>query len=284
MKRSWLFVPGNRAHMIEKAQASDADLLILDLEDSVSLEQKPAAREITRTALQDTQRPIPLWVRINALESNLIADDLEAILAANPDGIVLPKAQGGNCVKALITAANTKKLPCPPVLAIATESAAAIFGLGSYGGLQAQLAGLSWGAEDLSADLASATTRESSGALTGPYALARNLMLIGAKAAKVQAVDTVWTDLQNQEGLKAECITARRDGFAGKLAIHPAQVPIINQCFTPSEAEIKEAQDIVAAFAAAPGTGAIALNGKMIDMPHLKRARLLLAQFASSAT
>lgn len=283
MKRSWLFVPGNRAHMIEKAQASDADLLILDLEDSVSLEQKPAAREITRTALQDTQRPIPLWVRINALDSNLIADDLEAILAANPDGIVLPKAQGGNCVKALITAANIKQFPCPPVLAIATESAAAIFGLGSYSGLQAQLAGLSWGAEDLSADLASTATKESSGSLTGPYALARNMMLIGAVAAKVQAVDTVWTDLQDQKGLEAECMAAKRDGFTGKLAIHPSQISIINRCFAPSETEIAEAKAIVAAFAAAPGAGAIALAGKMIDAPHLKRARRLLAQFASSA-
>ncbi|MBK5922860.1 CoA ester lyase [Rhodovulum sulfidophilum] len=281
--RSWLFVPGNRPDRIAKARGLSADVLILDLEDSVVIFEKAAARSCVLEALREPRGANRLWVRVNPLETSDFEADLDTALAGGADGIVLPKAESGACIRALGAACAARGQACPPVLAIATETARAIFGLGSYAGLSSSLAGLTWGAEDLSAALGSARSRGEDGTLTGPYALARNLTLFGAVAAEVQPVDTVWTDIRDLAGLEAECLEAVRDGFTGKMAIHPAQVPIINRCFRPSEEEIEVARRIVEAFAAAPTAGVVAIDGEMIDMPHLKRSRLIL-QRAGEAT
>lgn len=279
--RSWLFVPADRPSMIAKARRAGADAVIIDLEDSVAPEAKPVARDACRAALDMERDDVQLWVRINALTSGLAEADIAAVMAGRPDGLVLPKALGGACIQQLATLTDAVGAACPPVLAIATETASALFGLGSYGGLGNTLAGLAWGAEDLSADLGSATSRDGDGRLTGPYALARNLMLAGAVAAGVQPVDTVWTDIRDLAGLEAECLAAQRDGFTGKMAIHPAQVPVINRCFTPSAEDIAMARRIVDAFRNAPGSGVVALDGRMVDMPHLKRSERILARAAA---
>ncbi|AWI85767.1 CoA ester lyase [Alloyangia pacifica] len=274
--RSWLFVPGNRPAMIAKARGVGADVLILDLEDSVAPTEKQAARACVLAALAEYRGRSRLWIRVNPLASPEIAEDLDTALVGGADGLVLPKAESGACVRALRAACDARGKPCPPVLAIATETAQAIFGLGSYSGLAPDLAGLTWGAEDLSAALGSASARDDAGALTGPYAMARNLTIVGAMAAEVQPVDAVWTDTRDLDGLEAECLAAVRDGFTGKLAIHPAQVPVINRCFQPSDEQVSIARRIVEAFAADPAAGVVAIDGKMIDMPHLKRSRLIL--------
>lgn len=277
--RSWLFVPGNRPAMIDKARASGADVVIIDLEDSVMPDDKSDARQQALAALRAPRRGHRLWIRVNALDTEQCQQDVAMALSGGADGLVLPKALGGDSIRALIGHAEALGGRCPPVLAVATETAQALFGLGSYGGLGESLHGLSWGAEDLSADIGSSTSRDSQGALTGPYVMARNLMLAGAVAAGVQPVDAVWTDFRDTQGLEAECLAALRDGFTGKMAIHPAQVPVINRCFTPSDEDVAEARRVVAAFEAMPGRGAVSLDGKMLDIPHLKRARRLLARW-----
>ncbi len=276
--RSWLFVPGDKAKMIDKARGSAADAIIIDLEDSVSPPQKTVARDVTRAALDSPRNRCQLWVRVNALDSSDNALDIAAIIAGAPDGIVLPKATGVESISALASIIVPAGHDCPPLLAIATETAASIFGMGTYREVKSDLIGLSWGAEDLSADLGSAASRDAAGQLTGPYALARNLCLFGAVAAKVQPVDTVFTDIRDLDGLEAECLAARRDGFIGKLAIHPAQIPVINRCFTPSDADVAQAKRIIAAFIENPDAGAIALDGQMVDVPHLKRSERILAR------
>ena len=281
--KSWLFVPGNRPAMIAKARASGADVLILDLEDSVAAPEKPAARSCVLEALRQTRGDSRLWVRVNPLGTDHFAEDLSVALEGGAEGIVLPKARGGDCIRAVQAECDARGRPCPPVLAIATETAASVFGLGTYSGLAPALAGLTWGAEDLSADLGSAGSRDGAGALTGPYALVRNLTLFGAVAAGVPAIDSVWTDIPDLAGLEAECRAALRDGFTGKLAIHPAQVPVINRCFQPSAEDIATARRIVDAFAADPNLGVVAIDGEMIDMPHLKRARLTLQKAGERA-
>ncbi|ARC89495.1 CoA ester lyase [Rhodovulum sp. MB263] len=281
--RSWLFVPGNRPDRIVKARGLSADVLILDLEDSVAAPEKAAARACVLEALCAPRGPNRLWVRVNPLHSSDFDADLDTALKGGADGIVLPKAESGESVRALGAACATRGRTCLPVLAIATETARAIFGLGSYAGLSPDLAGLTWGAEDLSAALGSARSRGGDGALTGPYALARNLTLFGAVAAEVQPIDTVWTDIRDLAGLEQECLAAVRDGFTGKMAIHPAQVAIINRCFRPSDEEIAVARRIVEAFAADPAAGVVAIDGEMIDMPHLKRSRLILQRAGEQA-
>lgn len=269
--RSLLFVPGDRPERIEKARGLDADALILDLEDSVALAAKPAARRAVAAALA-RPRTLPLWVRVNPLGSALIADDLAAIRDAAPDGVVLPKAEGGGAVAALAAhlSGDTQ------ILAIATETAAAIFGLGSYGGASARLAGLTWGAEDLPAAVGATSARESDGGYTAPYQLARSLTLFAAHAAGVAAIETVYPDFRDLDGLAAYAARGRRDGFSGMLAIHPAQIPVINAAFTPDADEIARARRVVDLFAANPGAGALALDGTMVDAPHLKAAQRLL--------
>lgn len=281
MMRSWLFVPGDKAKMIDRARGSGADAVILDLEDSVSPPQKTVAREVTRAALDVPREGCQFWVRVNALDSADCALDIAAVIAGAPDGILLPKATGAESIRALADIVTAAGHSCPPVLAIATETAASIFGIGSYREVEGGLTGLSWGSEDLSADLGSAASRDGAGQLTGPFALARNLCLFGAVAARVQPVDTVFTDIRDLEGLEAECLASRRDGFTGKLAIHPAQISIINRCFTPSDEDVALAKRIIAAFAENPQAGAIALDGQMVDVPHLKRSERILARAQS---
>ncbi|MGH6612785.1 HpcH/HpaI aldolase/citrate lyase family protein [Sphingomonas sp.] len=280
--RSLLFVPGDRPDRMEKALGLGADVLILDLEDSVSPAAKPAAREAVAEFLC-RPRTATLYVRVNPLDSGLIDDDLAAVLPAGPDGLLLPKAEGAASLAALdarlseFAAPDAQRAGEVAILPIATETPAAIFSLGSYGGVTSRLAGLTWGAEDLPAAIGAATSREADGSYTAPYQLARSLTLFGAHAAGVPAIETVYPDFRDLDGLAAYAARARRDGFTGMMAIHPSQVPVINAAFTPSEAEIDHARQVVALFEANPGAGALALDGKMVDAPHLKSAKRLLA-------
>lgn len=271
--RSLLFVPGDRPDRMAKAAMLDADALILDLEDSVTLAAKATARAAVAAFLAEPRRQL-LFVRINPLDSGLADDDLAAILPANPDGIVLPKAEGGASLAALDAQLSGDML----ILPIATETPAAVFALGSYGGVTKRLCGLTWGAEDLPAAIGASTSRESDGSYTAPYQLARSLTLFGAHAAGVAAIETVYPDFRDLDGLAAYAARGRRDGFTGMMAIHPSQVPVINAAFSPSAEEIARAQAIIDLFAANPGAGALSLDGKMIDAPHLKAARAILAR------
>ncbi len=271
--RSLLFVPGDRPDRMAKAAMLDADALILDLEDSVTLAAKATARAAVAAFLGKPRRQL-LFVRINPLDSGLADDDLAAILPANPDGIVLPKAEGGASLATLDAQLSGDML----ILPIATETPAAVFALGSYGGVTKRLCGLTWGAEDLPAAIGASTSRESDGSYTAPYQLARSLTLFGAHAAGVAAIETVYPDFRDLDGLAAYAARGRRDGFTGMMAIHPSQVPVINAAFSPSADEIARAQAIVDLFAANPGAGALSLDGKMIDAPHLKAAKAILAR------
>ncbi|MGY4395596.1 citrate lyase subunit beta/citryl-CoA lyase [Sphingomonas sp. UYAg733] len=270
--RSLLFVPGDRPDRMEKALGFGADVLILDLEDSVSLSAKPEARAAVAAFLR-RPRTATLYVRVNPLDSGLIDDDLAAILPAGPDGLLLPKAEGAASLAAL----DARLSGDIAILPIATETAAAIFLLGSYGGVTPRLAGLTWGAEDLPAAIGAATSREADGSFTAPYQLARSLTLFGAHAAGVPAIETVYPDFRDLDGLAAYAARARRDGFTGMMAIHPDQVAVINAAFSPGEGEIAHARRVIALFEANPGAGALALDGKMVDAPHLKSAKRLLA-------
>jgi len=270
--RSLLFVPGDRPDRMEKALSLGADALILDLEDAVAPAAKPAAREMVAAFLATERRAI-LFVRVNPLDSGLIDDDLAAILPGRPDGVVLPKAEGAASLAALDARLSGNVM----ILPIASETPAAIFALGSYGGVTPRLCGLTWGAEDLPAAIGAQTSREPDGSYTAPYQLARSLTLFGAHAAGVPAIETVYPDFRDLDGLAAYAARGRRDGFTGMMAIHPAQIPVINAAFAPSEAEIAHARAVVAIFAANPGAGALSLDGKMVDAPHLKSAQRLLA-------
>ena len=273
--RSLLFVPGDRPERMVKALGLGADALIIDLEDSVALSAKPAARTATRDFLHRAERNCALFVRINPLDGELAEDDLAAVLEERPDGIMLPKAEGGASVAAL--EALLAGYDGIAILPIASETPAAIFGLGSYRDSSPRLVGLTWGAEDLPAAIGAATAREADGRYTAPYEVVRALTLFGAHAAGVPAIETVYPAFRDLDGLAAYAARGRRDGFTGMMAIHPAQVPVINAAFAPSEAEIARAHAIVATFAANPGAGALQLDGAMIDAPHLKQARATLA-------
>lgn len=272
--RSLLFVPGDRPDRMAKALGSGADALILDLEDAVA----PAAKAEARRHVADFVRAHPeaqLWVRVNPLDSPEQEEDLE-VAAAGPAGIVLPKAEGGACVAKLARRLEERGNGTARILAIATETPAAMFQLGTYGG-QERLAGLTWGAEDLPAAIGAATSREEDGSFTPPYELARSLCLFGAAAAGVAPIETVYPAFRDLDGLERYAARARRDGFTGMMAIHPAQVPVINAAFTPSAGEVAHARAVIAAFEANPGAGALSLEGRMIDRPHLVQARRILA-------
>ncbi len=271
--RSLLFVPGDRPDRMAKAAALDADALILDLEDAVALSAKANARAAIADFLAAPRRQA-LFVRVNPLDSGMVDDDLAAVLPAAPDGIVLPKAEGGKSLSALARRLTGGVL----ILPIATETPAAIFGMGSYGGVSERLCGLTWGAEDLPAAIGASTSREDDGSYTAPYQLARSLTLFGAHAAGVPAIETVYPNFRDLDGLAAYAARGRRDGFTGMMAIHPSQLSVINAAFSPSEAEITLARAIVDLFAANPAAGALSMDGKMIDAPHLKAAQALLAR------
>jgi citrate lyase subunit beta/citryl-CoA lyase len=285
--RSLLFIPGDSPKKLDKGLGSGADALLLDLEDSISPERKAEARQTTLAFLKEAravkERP-RIYVRVNGLATGLTDADLDAVVAGHPDGIMQPKAEGGAAVAhcdAKITAREAMHgLPdgALDIIAIATETAAALFLAGTYGGSSKRLKGLTWGAEDLSVELGAEANRDRDGNFLAPYQLARSLCLAGAGAAQVQAIDTVYIDFRNEAGLRRECEEARRDGFTGKMAIHPAQVAVINEVFTPTADAIKKAQAVVAAFAADPGAGTVGIGGVMYDRPHLERARQLLAR------
>ena len=268
--RSWLFVPADSERKIAKALESDADAVIFDLEDSVAAEQKATARDILKNLPKQSNGP-EWWVRVNPLGSEYHKDDLKLIGSAYVHGIVLPKAESGADVTQL--AHRTGNIP---IHAIVTETAASLFGLLSYRDPKSPLKAMSWGAEDLSAALGASSKFGTDGELSFTYKLARSLCLAGAVAAGVQPVDGVFAHFRDDEGLRAESEAARREGFTGKLAIHPAQVPIINAAFTPSEEDIRHAEEIVAAFEAQPNAGVLSVGGKMVDRPHLVQARRVL--------
>lgn len=276
--RSLLFVPGDGSERMEKAVHLGADALILDLEDSVGTECKSLARDAVRAFLEVSPRPIPLFVRINPLDSAFVEADLDAVIDAAPDGLVLPKAEGAASVSVLLGKLAARARHAMPILPIATETPAAIFELGSYGQVADQLCGLTWGAEDLPAAIGAATSREPDGRFTAPYELARSLTLFAAHAAGVAAIETVYPAIRDPDGLPSYAARSARDGFTGMMAIHPSQVSVINQAFAPSPEAIASARAIVDAFEAAPGAGALQFDGKMVDAPHLKQARRLLAR------
>ena len=285
--RSFLFVPADSAKKLDKAMTSGADALIIDLEDSVAIEGKAKARDSAADFLNSTakapQRPYMI-VRVNGLQTGMTNADLDAIASANPDAIMLPKAEGGASVMhadaklAVREAINGLPDGHIKILPIATETAASLFLAGTFTGSSARLLGLTWGAEDLSAELGAQTNRDVHGRFLDPYRLARALCLVGASAAQVPAVDTVYVDFRNNDGFRLECEEALRDGFVGKMAIHPAQVPIINEVFTPSPEAIARAKAVVDAFAASPGAGVVNIGGVMFDQPHLTRAKQMLAR------
>jgi citrate lyase subunit beta/citryl-CoA lyase len=268
--RSWLFVPADSERKITKALDSDADAIIFDLEDSVAPAMKPVARDVLKSLLKRSGGP-QWWIRVNPLASAFLREDLELLGIADIHGIVLPKAESGADVIQL--AHRTGSIP---IHAIVTETAASLFGLLSYRDPRSPLAAMSWGAEDLSAALGASSKYDASGDLSFTYKLARTLCLAGAVAAGVQPVDGVFADFRDEDGLRGEAEAARREGFTGKLAIHPAQVPVINAAFTPSGEDVRHAEEIVAAFEAHPDAGVLSVGGKMVDRPHLVQARRVL--------
>jgi citrate lyase subunit beta/citryl-CoA lyase len=283
--RSLLFVPADSAEKLDKAMASGADAIIVDLEDSIAADGKARARQSATAFLMEAIASAPrprILVRVNGLQTGLIDADLDAIAAAKPDAIMLPKAEGGASVLhadaklAVREAINNLPDGHLEIIALATETAASLFVAGTFAGASARLKGLSWGAEDLSAELGAQANRDTHGRFLDPYRLARVLCLAGAAAAQVPALDTVYVDFRDSDGLRRECEEACRDGFVGKLAIHPAQVPVINEVFTPSPAAIERARAIVDAFASKPGAGVVAIAGVMYDRPHLARAQQLI--------
>lgn len=273
--RSLLFVPGDRPDRMEKATGLGADALVLDLEDAVAPTRKAEGRIAIADFLEQSRdHGVRLFVRINPLGSEHMAEDLALVASCRPDAIVFPKAEGVAAIRALLA----QEPNLPPVLPIATETPAAIFRLGSYGEVASHLIGLTWGAEDLPAAIGAATSRDENGMLLPPYEMVRALSLFAAHAAGIAAIETVYPNFRDTDGLEGYARRAARDGFTGMMAIHPDQIPVINGAFTPTEAEIDHARAIVNAFEANPGTGTLQLDGKMIDMPHLIQARKLLAR------
>ncbi len=282
--RSLLFVPGNSERKVIKARDCRADALILDLEDSVAPPQKSAARALTAKVIDDqSPRAWKAFVRVNALDSGLTLDDLAAVVRPGLDAILVPKANGahdleriGHYLDALEAKAGMAE-GAVGLAVVATETAKAMFALASYAPAHPRLLALTWGAEDLSAALGATANKEPDGAWTFPYELARAQCLFAASASEVAPIDTIFVDFRDPEGLERDCRRSRRDGFTGRLAIHPDQVAVINQSYAPSDAEIAHARKIVAAFEANPGAGTLGVDGKMVDIPHLNAARKTLA-------
>jgi len=289
--RSLLFIPADSEKKLAKGLASGADSLILDLEDSIAPESKQKARDLAlaflASALRKHLRP-RLYVRVNGLNSGLTEADLNAVMQAPPDGILLPKTVNGASLQHLGALLAVREAEqdladgSTKIMAIVTETPAAIFNMGTYAGASHRLEGLTWGAEDLAAALGAETNRDTDGSYTFPFLLARSLTLFAAAAAGVLAIDAVHGNFRDLARLRLECEEAKRDGFTGKMAIHPAQIEIINEIFSPSEESIAKARAIVAAFAAEPHAGVISIEGEMLDVPHLTKARRLLASLRES--
>jgi citrate lyase subunit beta / citryl-CoA lyase len=285
--RSLLFVPADGGPKLGKAMASGADAVIIDLEDSIAPERKAEARKLAFSFLKDATAKVErprILVRINGLDTGMTDADLDAIVAGTPDAVLFPKAEGGASVLHLDAKLTAREavagLPegSIKILAQTVESAAGLFSAGTYRDCSARLIGMTWGPEDLSAELGAEANRDGAGELTEPYRIARAMCLFGAAAAKVPAIETIHVDFRNAEVLRKDTELARRDGFTGRLAIHPAQVPVINEVFTPTTEQIEKAKAVVAAFAAKPGAGTVGIDGKMYDRPHLARAQTLLGR------
>ena len=283
--RSLLFVPGDDERKIAKALESAADALILDLEDAVAPARKADAREVCAAALRSAKTPKALFVRMNALDTADASADLTAVVGVKPFGIVLPKRRHGDDVRRLareldaMEARAGVEVGSIRILPIVTETAASLFGLGTYAEPAIpRLYGMMWGGEDLAADIGAVANRDASGRYTAPYEFARALCLFGAAAASVLSVDAVYTDFRNLEGLRAEAIEGLRTGFGAKAAIHPAQIDVINEAFTPSGADVAWAKRVVAAFNTAGSAGVAAIDGKMLDRPHYRTAQRVLAR------
>ncbi len=270
--RSILFVPGDRPDRFQKALNSDADALILDLEDSVAISKKPDARIAVSEFLRAPHSK-PLFVRLNPISTDHFMQDVKALSGVKPDGYVLPKAEGPNDITNL---ANILGSNNAPILPVATETPRGVFELGNYSKVAPHLAGITWGAEDLPAEIGAETSRLENGNYTPPFETVRSLALLGAHAAGVRAIETVYPNIKDLDGLAAYAARGRRDGFSGMMAIHPSQCAIINQAFSPSEKEITRAKAIVSAFEENPEAGALQLDGEMIDAPHLKLAKQIL--------
>jgi citrate lyase subunit beta/citryl-CoA lyase len=283
--RSWLFVPGDSESKLAKAPELDADVLIADLEDAVAPQAKLYARQTAGSWLEEPRGTAQRWVRINALDTPHWRDDLAAVMPAAPSGIMVPKAAGPETLQALaaelyelegrhgIATGSTRLLP------LVSETPAAALGIADYAAVQIpRLAGLTWGAEDLSAALGASRKRREDGRWTDAFRMVRATVLLAAHARGVAAIDTLHADFRDLEGLERVAGESRADGFAGMLAIHPAQVEVINRAFAPTESEIAQARAIVAAFAANPEAGVLQVDGRMVDQPHLAQARNLLAR------
>lgn len=283
--RSLLFVPADAGPKLDKAMASGADAVIIDLEDSITPERKAHARaaclEYLKSAQQKAQRP-RLLVRINGLDTGMTDADLAAVVPGKPDAILFPKAEGGASLVHLDAKLTAQEAIAGvsegsiKVLAQNVESSLGLFLAGTFRGVSPRLIGMTWGPEDLSAELGAEANRDAQGHLTEPYRLARSICLFSAAAAKVPAIETIYADFRNTDGLRRETMESRRDGFTGRLAIHPAQVPVINEVYTPSAEQIEKAKAVIAAFDAQPGAGAVGIDGKMYDRPHLVRAQRLI--------
>ncbi|PHP65067.1 CoA ester lyase [Zhengella mangrovi] len=284
--RSLLFVPGDSPRKLEKGLASAADILLIDLEDSVALAAKPEARSLTAETLSANGKTHGdrLFVRVNALDTGMTADDLDAVMTGRPAGIMLPKCASAADVMTLDAmliereTAHGLEPRSTALLPIITETAAAVLQAHTYAAGLPRLAGLTWGAEDLSADIGARSNRTESGVYTDPFRLARAVTLLAAHAAGTAAVDTVFPAFSDMAGFERECIEAERDGFTAKMAIHPAQVDVINRVFTPSAESIAESRKVIDAFEAAGQPGVVGIDGKMYDRPHLRRAERILAR------
>ncbi len=287
--RSLLFVPGDSERKLEKALHGSSDILIVDLEDSVGLHKKEEARRVTAAFLEHARARTKarLFVRVNDLSSGFTNDDLDGIMKGKPDGIMLPKAEGGDDVARLATtlrvheAENGIEDGRTRILPIITETALGVLNAASYRNCSPRLCGLTWGAEDLSAHIGALTARHEDGSYTSLFQLARSMTLLAAAAAGVPAVDTVFPNFSDTETFERECRTAARDGFVAKMAIHPAQIEPINTIFTPSAREIEDARAVVKAFSAAGDAGVVNIGGRMYDRPHLALAQRVLERAAA---
>jgi citrate lyase subunit beta/citryl-CoA lyase len=284
--RSLLFVPGDSERKLEKSLQSGADILIVDLEDSVAPDRKQAAREIAARFIGERRNDTDagIYVRVNDLSTELTDADLAAVISANPEGIMLPKSGGGAdvvhlAVKLRVQEANAGlEDGITKIIAIATETACGVLAAGTYRDASPRLAGLTWGAEDLSVDIGARATRDELGRSTDVFRFARTMTLLAASAADVACIDTVFVNFGDMEAFRAECLEAERDGFTAKMAIHPAQVPVINEAFTPSREAVERSRTVVAAFEAAGNPGVLAIGREMFDRPHLRRAQRILAR------
>lgn len=289
--RSLLFVPGDSEKKLAKGFASEADVVIVDLEDSVAPDNKATARAIAAAFIKDNRDTTraTIYVRVNDLSSGLTDDDLAALVRAAPAGIMLPKSNSGADVQHLATKLRVHEAEAAlpdgaiRILPLITETAAGVLAAGTYAGMSDRLVGVTWGAEDLSAAIGAHAARNGDGQYTDVFRLARALTLLAASSAGVDAIDTVFPAFRDMQAFEAECRDAVRDGFTGKMAIHPDQVPVINAIFSPSPEDVAKSQAIVDAFSAAGNPGVVGINGKMYDRPHLRLAERLLARAKATA-